>query len=246
LNETVDGVTRTITQLSTTVEGKADGSTVTTLSNTVSTVSDTVDGHTRSISNLTKTVDGDGTTVGLVSRTSTLEQTVEGLDSTVKTVEAWGEDGGRLKVAESKIQQHDEAISLRATKTEVEGAQAAADSAMEEAQRAFDAASGLIYDHTYTHENDVYTFTASLHKGGVDITDEVDPNLFVWFLKNEDGEDVLGRGKTWTISGDDVGYRGVIIGGYDEYGDYALVDEYGWTLVTDTGEALIAHVAGFE
>jgi hypothetical protein len=56
----------------------------------------------------------------------------------------------------------------------------------------------------------------------------------------------LGRGKTWTISGDDVGYRGVIIGGYDEYGDYALVDEYGWTLVTDTGETLIAHVAGFE
>jgi hypothetical protein len=246
LSETVEGVTRTITQLSTTVEGKADGSTVTTLSNTVSTVSDTVSGHTRSISNLTKTVDGDGTTVGLVSRTSTLEQTVEGLDSTVKTVEAWGEDGGRLKVAESKIQQHDEAISLRATKTEVEGAQAAADSAMEEAQRAFDAASGLIYDHTYTHEGDMYTFTASLHKGGVDITDEVDPNLFVWFLKNEEGEDVLGRGKTWTISGDDVGYRGVIIGGYDEYGDYALVDEYGFSLVTDTGETLIAHVAGFE
>lgn len=245
LNETVSGVTRTISQLSQTVTSKADGSTVTILSNTVSAVSNTVDGHTTSIRNLTTTIDGDGEVLGLVSRTSTLEQTLDGFERTVGTIQSWGDEGGRLTSAETKILQHDKDISLRATKTEVEGAQAAADGAMQQAQKALDAASGLVYDHTYVHEGDLYTFTATLHMGGIDITDEVDPNLFVWFLKNEDGEDILGRGRTWTISGEDVGYRGVIIGGYDEYGDYALVDDYGWALVTDAGEGLVAHVAGF-
>ena len=63
LSHTVSENSSTITQLSETVDEKADGSTVTTLSNTVNTLSQTVSGNSSSISTLQQTVSDQGTTI---------------------------------------------------------------------------------------------------------------------------------------------------------------------------------------
>jgi ABC-type transport system substrate-binding protein len=73
----------------------------------------------------------------------TLEVTLDGINTRVGTVEAWGKDGGRLSLAESAIKQNAEGISLSATKTEVEGVQAKANSAMERADDALSSATAL-------------------------------------------------------------------------------------------------------
>lgn len=56
VTDTVDEHTRKLGVLETTVENKADGSTVTTISNRLNTVSDTVNGHTQTLTNVTQTV----------------------------------------------------------------------------------------------------------------------------------------------------------------------------------------------
>ena len=84
LNETIDTVsehTRKIGTLETTVETKADSSTVTTVSNRLNTVSDTVDGHTQSITSLNTTVatKADSSTVStLQTQTNIISNTVDG------------------------------------------------------------------------------------------------------------------------------------------------------------------------
>lgn len=77
-----------ITKLSNTIDSKADGSTVDTLSKTVNEVKQTADNNTSTISNLSKTVDvkADGSTVDAIeTRTSALEQNLEGFQSTVSS-----------------------------------------------------------------------------------------------------------------------------------------------------------------
>ena len=93
VKQTVDTNSATITKLSETVSKKADGSSVTTLSNTVNSIKQTADANTASISSLTTTVSkkADGSTVDTISKTlNTVKQTadansasISGLQTTV-------------------------------------------------------------------------------------------------------------------------------------------------------------------
>lgn len=56
VDQTAEGINTTISSMQTDISNKADGSTVTTLSNKVNTMSDTVDGHTQSISSINSTI----------------------------------------------------------------------------------------------------------------------------------------------------------------------------------------------
>lgn len=83
LKQTVDENSTSITSLSTTVRNKADGSTVTELSNTVNSIKQTVDGNVLSISSMKTDIEGkadDSTVETLSKQVSTIEQDL----STVK------------------------------------------------------------------------------------------------------------------------------------------------------------------
>lgn len=92
LNETIDTVsehTRKIGTLETTIETKADSSTVTTVSNRLNTVSDTVDSHTQSITSLNNTVatKADSSTVSaLQTQTNTISDTVDGHTQSISSI----------------------------------------------------------------------------------------------------------------------------------------------------------------
>lgn len=89
LSQTVEENSNSITSLSTTVEGKADSSTVTTLSNTVNTVSQTTNSNSSTLSNLTTRLgtnaDGTASSTDIVAKESALEQDLNGFKSTVSS-----------------------------------------------------------------------------------------------------------------------------------------------------------------
>ena len=89
LSQTVDENSASITSLSTTVAGKADSSTVTTLSNTVNSVKQTADQNKADISSLTETVESkaDGSTVSTLSSTvNTIQQTANSNSSKISNL----------------------------------------------------------------------------------------------------------------------------------------------------------------
>lgn len=90
LTQTVNGISTNLTSLSNTVSGKADGSTVTTLSNRVNNISNTVDGHTSTISSLQSTVStkADSSTVSTLSqKVNDVSDTVDGHTQTISAME---------------------------------------------------------------------------------------------------------------------------------------------------------------
>ena len=86
VKQTVDENSASITSLTTTVNGKADSSTVTTLSNTVNSVSQKADANEAAISNLSETVESkaDGSTVTTLTQTvNDVKQTATSNSSTI-------------------------------------------------------------------------------------------------------------------------------------------------------------------
>ncbi len=80
VKQTVDANSATITKLSETITTKADGSSVTTLSNTVNSIKQTADSNAAAISGLQTTVNkkADGSTVDTISKTlNTVKQTAD-------------------------------------------------------------------------------------------------------------------------------------------------------------------------
>lgn len=102
----------------------------------------------------------------------------------------------------------------------------------------------LVYDHMYTESNGVYTFTAYLYRGLEDITSRVDPDHFVWFLRTEDGDSLLGYGRTITINKSALGYRASIIGGYDEVMVANIITSDGDHEATSSGDLITTYAIG--
>lgn len=92
LSQTVDTNTASITTLASVVDGKADGSTVQTLSNTVNSVQQTATGNSSKLSQLTSTLgtNPDGTTAAddVMHRVSEVEQDLDGFQTTVSSTYA--------------------------------------------------------------------------------------------------------------------------------------------------------------
>lgn len=130
LSQTVDENSASITSLTTTVNSKADSSTVTTLSNTVNSVSQKADANESAISNLTETVDSkaDSSTVTTLSQTvNSVQQTATGNSSKISqltTTLGVNADGttkdGDIVHQVSQIDQDLDGITTRVGKTEVQ------------------------------------------------------------------------------------------------------------------------------
>lgn len=109
LSDTVDNHTRSIGTLSSTVETKADSSTVNTLSSKVNTVEQTANGNKTDISNLTRTVNNkaDSSTVTtLSSKVNTIEDTVDGHTRSISDLESTVEtkaDGSTVSTLSEKV-----------------------------------------------------------------------------------------------------------------------------------------------
>ena len=230
VKQTVDQNSATITSLSTTIATKADGSTVTTLSNLVNSVKQTADSNTASIESLTSTVDGNYS--DLTEKHSELSQTLEGISSEVGSLsEAIDGNVSRLSSVETSVEQLSDSIELKASRTEVQ----------ESIADAVSVAGGVRYDHTYEQSGETYTFTASASRGNVDITTLIDPDRFVWWVRTEEGDELYARGVTMTVDASALGYRSSIIGGLEEYIDATLVDADGNAIIISTGETVLVH-----
>lgn len=137
-------------------------------------------------------------------------------------------------------------VSLSSAYEAAKEASNLAGAAGEAASAAMDAASALRYDHTFSKTADgTYLFSAHLWSGQDDVTDDVDADRFVWWLRTEDGDVFLGRGPTMSVPEARAGWRASVLGGYEDEGSFletGLVDHAGGGLVTDTGEHIMARI----
>lgn len=213
LSQTVTSNSAAITSLTDTV---TDGFSQTT--NTVNQVSQTANENSASIRQLQQTVSENEEDIE--EKYADLTETVDGITSTVGTIsETVDSNERRLTAAETRIQQTAEGIELCATKTEV--AEAAS------------YAAGLMYDNTFTETDGTYTFVANVHKGTRDVTDQFLPDMFVWYLRTEDGDELYARGVSMTVDEEAAGYHGTVIGGLEETWDGVLVEQNDNYIVTE-------------
>lgn len=91
---------------------------------------------------------------------------------------------------------------------------------------------------TWTNNNQTANFTAVVYKGTEDVTNDFDPNWFVWTLRTEDGETQVGAGKTLTMNRSQFGYGATITCTFSIYDTGYLLTEDGDYLCTENGEKL--------
>ena len=99
----------------------------------------------------------------------------------------------------------------------------------------------LTYDHSFTDDGTNYRFEATLLRGGTDITADVNPNQFVWYLRNESGDVLWARGPTMTIPIAQAGYRASVVGGFEEVELVALADSGGNGIVDADGNQIMTY-----
>lgn len=121
VDQTAEGINTTISGMQTDISNKANGSTVTALSNKVNTISDTVDGHTQTISSVQSMLEtkADSSTVStLTTRVSNVEQDVSGFKTTVsETYATKTELSTETSNRQTAIQQSADAINLNVSQS---------------------------------------------------------------------------------------------------------------------------------
>ena len=148
--------------------------------------------------------------------------------------------GDRVRVS---VSNHALVVTGNATAPATDDAAAdAAQAAADDAQAAAEAASVLVYDHEYSLDDGIYTFTAHVTKAGEDVTHEYPEELFVWTLKTEQGERDLGTGYSIQVPSSMAEYRATVIGQLADYAVYDIADHLGNVIVTADGNALGAYV----
>ncbi len=91
----------------------------------------------------------------------------------------------------------------------------------------------------YTSTDSVYDFEAHLYHGTEEVTEEYPAVKYKWFVRNEDGDSLLGTGYTITINRSEAGYVGTIVCQWsDELEEYELVTGADDTLVDHDGNTL--------
>lgn len=110
----------------------------------------------------------------------------------------------------------------------------------------------LTYDHEYELNSDktIATFTAHVYRGGIDVTDEFDDELFTWYYKTEDNVDPQpinrsanndNRGKTMTVPISDMGYGGEIVGRFSTSSTRMLLRSNGDAFTDKNNRKLLAR-----
>lgn len=105
------------------------------------------------------------------------------------------------------------------------------------------AANQVMYDHSYTYDpaTEVYAFTATASKGGVDVTNSYTDDFFIWYLKTEQNTTFLGRGKSINIPASSAIFTGTVLGALEDYLDYTIVDSSDAIIQTDDGDSIYAR-----
>lgn len=103
---------------------------------------------------------------------------------------------------------------------------------------------GVSYDHTFSEGETTYDFRAYAYRGGVDVTDEFDPDCFGWWLRTEDGDEWLGSGVTMGVLKSRAGYRASVVGGLTVTVSATLVDSNGNEIVDGEGDAIRVLAVG--
>ena len=101
--------------------------------------------------------------------------------------------------------------------------------------------SALMYDHTFSKTNGIYTFIAHLYYGNTDVTTQVDPDCFSWTLRSESGDTFLGTGLSMTVAETLAGYRASVRGEYHSVVDGDLVDANENKIVDASGDVVAVH-----
>lgn len=88
-------------------------------------------------------------------------------------------------------------------------------------QEVIDGAGGYTLETPFrwTNNNQTANFTAVVYKGTEDVTNDFDPNWFVWTLRTEDGESQVGTGKTLTLNRSQFGYGATVTCTFTTYDD---------------------------
>lgn len=139
----------------------------------------------------------------------------------------------------SSINQSPETIKIAASKLELDGTtifSLISNNVDDAITRGTDGLAGLSYDHTWTYANNTYTFTGYAMRGGVDISDSIDPEYWTWLLRTEDGDTQLPRGRTLTLNASVAGYRASVVGGLEELVAFELVDSSGDAIIYAGGD----------
>lgn len=101
--------------------------------------------------------------------------------------------------------------------------------------------SALMYDHTFSKTNGIYTFIAHLYYGNTDVTTQVDPDCFSWTLRSESGDTFLGTGLSMTVAETLAGYRASVRGEYHSVVDGDLVDANENKIIDASGDVVAVH-----
>lgn len=102
----------------------------------------------------------------------------------------------------------------------------------------------LVYDNSYTIANDIASFTAYLYQGGVDIKNSYSSELFVWYLKTEEGISYLGSGYTMDVSIADCGYGAEVIGRFNQTDNSQALNEDGDNYTSTDGTNITVNATG--
>ena len=86
--------------------------------------------------------------------------------------------------------------------------------------------------------------TAKLLKGNVDVKSSFDPTWFKWILRNEDGEELLGRGYTLDVDMGIIGYASTILCRFVRPQLYGLTDHNNVAITNEDLEPLQVAFAG--
>ena len=108
----------------------------------------------------------------------------------------------------------------------------------------YTAESILVYDHTYTVENNIATFVAYLYRGGLDVKNLYSSDLFTWYLKTESGTTYLGTGYTKSVNLNACGYGAEVIGRFHNDDDELLA--YNGNNLTDVNDTPLTGRANGE
>ena len=104
-------------------------------------------------------------------------------------------------------------------------------------------AAGLSYTYDWALADGVYTFDAHASRGGVEITDELPDEFFVWYIRTEDGDSLQDTtGSTFSVAASTAGYRASVLGGLQESMTLVLTDASGTALTDASGTALEAYM----
>ncbi len=106
----------------------------------------------------------------------------------------------------------------------------------------------LVYDHTYelNQAKTVATFTAYLYRGGIDVKEYFDPELFTWYLKTEDNEEpsFIGYGYTCTVNIASCDYGAEVVGYFTNTGDALALSSDDSNLTNQNGEDYSVRASG--